>query len=157
VNILATTAYAWRIVNHWANLAMCCFEIAVLVFLVAVAPFRLSTALDDLTERLMETRCSSPELHGQIQAVESMLRDANQGQGWGIAIRRGIVLNKAFIQAACIRLALLATGAVAFIDSQLGLEQVVDKEITMEADIHKELANIRHMLSNVTMPVHEHK
>lgn len=160
VNRMAVSPTARVIMSNPVNAVVYLFEIGVVAFVVLVAPFRLSSALDDLTERLIETRCNSPKLHPQVQAVESMLKHANCGKGWGIKISRGVVLNKELLQALCIRAALLATAAAAFLDSQMGFASALGKENAMEADLfslHAEVSSIRGMLNNITMPVREHK
>jgi len=121
-------------------------EMVAAAFAIAVAPVRLSSALDALYRRLSEVRCNTPELHVQVQVAESMLRQSNGGRGWGIEVCRGVVLNKEFLQAAFIRAALVATGVIAFLDSQMGIGTAERKEDTIEAEV----SGIRHMLTNIT-------
>ncbi|CAK0854813.1 unnamed protein product [Prorocentrum cordatum] len=67
----------------------------------------------------MEARCNNAGLHVQVQAMGSMLKHANQGREWGIKVSQGVALNKDFLQAVCIRAALLTTAAVAFLGSPM--------------------------------------
>jgi hypothetical protein len=127
-------------------------EFLAIAFAIAVGPFRLSSALADLFERLDEVRCNTHELHAQVRAVELMLERANNRRGWGIKVCRGIVLNKEFLQTVSMRAALLTTAVVAFVDSQMGFEKVEGDNIAIEA----ELSGIRHILTNITTHLHNH-
>jgi len=133
-------------IDYHVTTARMVIRIVVLVFVIAVAPIRLSSALNDLSDSLNERRCNIPKKHTQIQALESMLKRANCGHGWGITLWKGVVLNKGFLQAACIRVALVMTAVVAFVDAALGFEEASVKDSTMEA----EMSNIRHLLANIT-------
>jgi len=144
--------------------SLLCLFMVVEALVIAVAPLRLSSALDDLKERLSDTRCNSPELHAQLQAVETVLNQANGGRGWGIKVCRGVVLHKDLLQATCIRAALVATAVLAFLDSHLGFEKAMGEEHTsiqhvMEREnaIEAEMSSIRHMLINMTMLIQNRK
>ena len=47
----------------------------------------------------------------------------NHGQGWGIPVVKGLVLNKTMIQALLLRIVVAATVIKAFLDRQLGFQK----------------------------------
>jgi hypothetical protein len=114
-------------------------------FVAAVGPLRLSQALDELFKRLNDVRCNDDEMHVQVQAVEAMFQRANNGHGWGIRPCPGLVLNKYFFQTVCVRMALLATAVVAFLDSKMGFDKA-------EAGEQLKLSQIQRMLANASGP-----
>lgn len=125
-------------------------DFVVVGFTIAVGPFRLSAALDELSERLNELRCNAPEMHGQVQAVEAMLQRANKGRGWGIKVGSNLVMDRDVFQSACVKVALLTTAVVTFLDSKMGFDET-EAKISGE---HVDISEIRRMLTtlaNATM------
>ncbi|CAK0875545.1 unnamed protein product [Prorocentrum cordatum] len=89
------------------------------------APFRISAALETAESKLTQLRSHSPELHGQVTAVEAVMAQANRGRGIGVSVGGHLVVNRGLIQRAILSLAGVAAVLWSLGDWVLGVE---DKE-----------------------------
>jgi len=64
-------------------------------------------------------------MHSQVQAVETMIEQQNNGQGWGVPVAGGIVLTEQLLQKVFFRLALIGATIKACLDSELGFAKEV--------------------------------
>lgn len=129
--------------------AQSCIQVVAVLLAIGVGPLRTSSAISDLNARLAEVRCSAPELHREVQAVECMFDRANDGRGWGIPVCRGVVLNKDFLQKVFFRAAVAMTAVIALLDSQMGFEEA-------DESIEREIDGIRHMLIDIKNRMRQH-
>eukprot|EP00913_Durusdinium_trenchii_P000249 g226.t1 len=122
VQMLSYSAEFWWL-NNWIRLLghACWFTS---ISLSVASPLSiLSSALEELESGLNEQRQQDPSRHLEVEAVEAMLAKVNHGQGWGIPVVKGLVLNKTMIQALLLRIVVAATVIKAFLDRQLGFQK----------------------------------
>eukprot|EP01043_Picozoa_sp_COSAG02_P033390 COSAG02_NODE_2276_length_9242_cov_933.673411_1_plen_571_part_00 len=104
----------------WLSPALtCCFALAAMFNLfypleILAAPCSLSTACDDLREKLNEVRISdlSPELDARLTIIERAMANVNHGQGVGFRVPPGIVIDKKMLKLMTVKL--YAGGSAAF-------------------------------------------
>ena len=118
----------------------------------------MSSTRRELRNALNEERRRDATLHTQIQAVETMVDSQNDGKGFGIPVFRLFVLNGAFLQTMCIRVALVGTAVKAFLDSEMGFAKVSQE--TSQEMLHNFTKNVtqfqetsQEMLRNFTKNV----
>lgn len=128
------------------------------VFGVVLGPIQVSSTRRELRNALSEERRRDATLHTQIQAVETMVDSQNDGKGFGIPVFRLFVLNGAFLQTMCIRVALVGTAVKAFLDSEMGFAKVSQE--TSQEMLHNFTKNVtqfqetsQEMLRNFTKNV----
>lgn len=128
------------------------------VFGVVLGPIQVSSTRRELRNALSEERRRDATLHTQIQAVETMVDSQNDGKGFGIPVFRLFVLNGAFLQTMCIRVALVGTAVKAFLDSEMGFAKVSQE--TSQEMLHNFTKNVtqfqetsQEMLRNCTKNV----
>lgn len=134
----------------WNTILTCVsafIEATALALTLVAGPFRISAALGDLIELLNKVRHNAPELHTEVQAVESILERTNGGQGFGIKVCEGVVLNRQFLQKVCFRMALLSTAVVALLDSKCGFEKVEAQDDSID-NLEANMTSILHLLTN---------
>jgi len=151
--VMTSPAVPWSQVCAAAYLLV---EGGTMAFAIVVAPLRISSALSGLCDSLSKVRCNAPELHVQVQAVESMFEKTNKGRGWGILLCRVVVVDKGFLQTAIARTLLFTTAIVAFIDSRAGFENVEDNSAAI-ARMQDSISSILSILSNNKTHLHKRK
>ncbi|CAK9021078.1 unnamed protein product [Durusdinium trenchii] len=138
---------------HWCSLFQHASWIAGGFLLVACPLTILSSGLEEVETRLNEERMRTPSSHVEIKAVEAMFREVNHGQGWGIPVVKGFVLNKTMIQALLLRVLVAATVIKTFLDRQLGFQKEEQDDLNTELDViaNQAVTNITNFISNQTL------
>lgn len=148
VQLLAMSEVNRGFKDNWLMLFLASCQLGAILLAVVVGPIQLSSALTEIENKLNEERHRDGGMHLEVQAVEAMLAKQNNGQGWGIPVFEGFILNNAVLQTIFIRLALAGTVIKTFLDCELGFEK--EQEETLRPD----LAELKGMLRNVTMLLH---
>ncbi|CAK9000122.1 unnamed protein product [Durusdinium trenchii] len=109
--------------EYWCDVACNAFVLAGCTLAVAVGPLQLSRGLRVFEHQLTNARRLDSNMNLQVEAVEAMLAQVNDGKGWGIPVFEGFVLTKSVMQTLCLRLLLAGTVIKAFLDTELGFHQ----------------------------------
>lgn len=130
-------------------------ELGMVLLAVSLLPLLLSSALKDFKTMLNQERRRDGTLHEQIEAVEAMMNNHNNGQGFGIPVFDGFVLTKEWLQRIGIRFALLTTAIKAFLDTELGYAKEPEEAMMSRlVDVQTQLKNLHLVdmqMRNLTM------
>ena len=152
-----------NVVQNWLWTFSWAAHLGIVLLAVSLLPLLLSSAQKDFKTMLNQERQRDGTLHGQIEAVEAMMYNHNNGQGFGIPVFDGFVLTKEWLQMMGIRLALLGTAIKAFLDTELGyakepeeamMSRLVDVQTQLKSlhlvDMQNQLRNLTMLLGNYT-------
>lgn len=127
-------------------------SIALTAIVLTTAPFGISSELDEVKSKLAEARTHDSSLHFHIHAVETMLAQANRGQGFGIPAGQTCVLTKSFFQTATLRLAAAATILMTVAKTLLGYEhaeRLAMDDLLAKTDLLLAAMNESHNMSSL--------
>jgi len=125
---------------------------ALIVVVLTTAPFSISSELEEVKSKLAEARTYDSSLHIQIQVVETMLAQANRGQGFGISVGQTCVLSKVFFQTVAIRFVATATICMTVAKELLGYgraERLAMDDLLMKTDLLLAAMNRSHNMSRL--------
>lgn len=148
---MAGSQSAWPAVLRF----LCCLVGLVgYVCAFAAAPLRISAAVETTRMQLRRVRSQTPELHLQIDAIEAVMEQENEGHGFGVSVAGRLVLSKALLQKVVMIFVSVAALVRSFESGVLGYEQDSFKSLTDQIhaldgqaqNLTREMVDIRGLL-----------
>ena len=121
-------------------------ESAAMFLGIVIAPFTLSAATKHFQRKLNELRCRDASLSIQVEEVERMIANLNDGHGFGIPVFDGLVLTRSLLETMLIRVVLAGTVIKAYVDTAEGF----NKEEAEDEVLGSQLTFMAAMLQNIT-------
>ena len=113
---------------------------------IIIGPFKLSAAMKQLQRRLNESRCRDATLCIQVEGVERMIANVNDGHGFGIPVFEGLVLTRSLLEKMLIQAVLAGTVIKAFVDTAEGFNEEKAEDEVLDSKLNRMTA----MLQNIT-------
>ncbi|CAK0869414.1 unnamed protein product [Prorocentrum cordatum] len=110
---LVTRLYLLHAVVHMAGVLLAC----------GAAPLRISGAVATAQRKLTKLRSQRPHLHAQIETVEAVMAQENDGQGVGVSIEGALLLNKSLVQKCFVTMVGAAALLLSFTNKLLGIRE----------------------------------
>ena len=130
---------------HWLSPLSIVSQSVALFLAIVIGPFTLSAATKHLQRKLNESRCRDASLSIQVEGVERMIANLNDGQGFGIPVF-GLVLTRSLLQTMLIRVVLAGTVIKAYVDTAEGF----DNEEAEDEGLESQLTHVAALLQNIT-------
>ena len=132
--------------RYWLSPARRAVGSAAVFLAIVIGPFTLSDAMKHLQRRLNELRCRDASLSTQVEGVERMIANLNDGHGFGIPVFEGLVLTRSLLEKMLIQAVLAGTVIKAFVDTAEGFnEEKAEDEV-----LGSQLAHVAALLQNIT-------